>query len=147
MSGPTRPDPRLDPGAATRLLSSFTARVNGALIIVLAIDVALLVLLFDTAPGEPRGTPVLLRVLVPMALLAASLVFASRGLAPRRHERAADTPPLHLYRAEPAAEAEDVSGPLGVKSRVFIRKWSSLKSAALFTASAIVWRFIAIRLF
>ena len=127
-------DRRPDPRAGLLLVSSFTGRINGALIIVLAIDVALIALLLDGARAAPGSEPLLGAILAPMALLGASLVAAVRGLLPRPS------------RVAPARDAEDLSDELRERSQRFLRKWSALKGAGLLLACALVWRFVAIRL-
>ena len=118
-----------DPDAALRLVSSFLGRIDAALGMVAAIDTALLLLLAGEAWRGTGRRPIVLSVAAPSLLLAASLVFACRGLLARRDDRAAD-----------AHER------LQSSSRRFALKWTVLKLAALFLCCAVAWRFVAIRL-
>ncbi|HEV7588991.1 MAG TPA: hypothetical protein VGO40_12815 [Longimicrobium sp.] len=136
MSAMTRPAPRLDPNAVARLVASFTTLINGALGMVLAIDAALVALLADGALHGDGGGPMLPATIVPGLLLLASLVYAGLGLVPRRHE--------DQTVAAGTVTVPDAASP---DARRFIGKWAALKRAALLLACALVWRFVAIRLF
>jgi hypothetical protein len=117
------------PAALTRMVSSFVQRADGALVMVLAADAALLALLADGLRGAPEYRPVLLTAIVPILLFGASLLEAGRGLVPRG--RGVDP---------------DGAERLRVESQRFARKWNRLKRAAPPTFVALLWRFVAIQL-
>jgi hypothetical protein len=141
-----------------RLLSSFLARIDGALIMVLAIDVALLALLVDGLRDETARRSILASTIVPMVLLAAGVVQSCRGLIPRHRDgtgqagwrsagnrEAGATLPASAA-SQPTATPAEPQAEFRSKSQAFIRKWDALKGAALWTTCAVVWRFVAIRL-
>jgi hypothetical protein len=125
-----RPDPRV----GLSLVSSFTERVSAALMIVAAIDAALIVLLLEGLRTAPEAHPIL-QSIIPTVLLGASLVRAGRGLVPRRHRD-----------EEPARGAGDASARLRSSSQRFIHKWNAVKVAGGLMVCALAWRFVAIRL-